>query len=261
MSRRATIRVRASTLEQKWIEGKTFLNFQWKSLQKRYCCHYHCSICYTELLFSQWLWLFLLSFLFTVCSSTCSKRSNSNLNITNEEQAEGKPTQTDMPLDTLPPLEGTTDQTTAANEPQDKEKAKKTKNNKGGKTENTSGNAQESPPPAGSQKAIPVLNNKKPNFRNQYVRLPSNLPMRSAACSLLWEALKTSPCSLTQNELTKPLYRKNPKTTFSGNFKDQKPNSRALKCHMRFDLFCRAVDNSCNRYLWKFKLHLTPVDC
>lgn len=111
------------------------------------------------------------------------------MNTPNEEQAEGKPTPTDLPPDTLPALEGAPDPNTFTNESQDKEKVKKTKNNKGGKAENASGNAQESPPPAGSlENAAPELNNKKHNFRNQYSRLPANLPMRSTACSLLWIA-------------------------------------------------------------------------
>lgn len=141
-------------------------------------------------------------------SSTCTntKHSTSNLNIPNEEQAEGKPTPTDLPPDTLPPLEGTTDSTVATNEPQDKEKVKKTKNNKGGKAENASANSQESSPPAGSQKKEdPELNNKKHSFRNQYARLPANLPMRSAACTLLWDASNHSSSSLNQTELLKAL--------------------------------------------------------
>ncbi|XP_046702051.1 soluble guanylate cyclase 88E-like [Silurus meridionalis] len=120
--------------------------------------------------------------------STCTntKRFNSNLNISNEEQAEVKPTPADLPSDTLPPLEGTTDSTVATNEPHDKEKVKKSKNNKGGKAENAWANSRESSPPADSQKKTgPVLNNKKHSFRNQYARLPANLPMRSAACTLL----------------------------------------------------------------------------
>lgn len=121
-------------------------------------------------------------------SSTCtnSKHSPSNTNTPNEEQAEGKPTPTDLPPDTLPALEGATDPNTFTNESQDKEKVKKTKNNKGGKAENTSVNAQESTPPADSQEnAAPELNNKKHSFRSQYSRLPANLPMRSTACNLL----------------------------------------------------------------------------
>lgn len=128
---------------------------------------------------------YLLSFSF---SSTCtnSKHSPSNMNTPNEEQAEGKPTPTDLPPDTLPALEGAPDPNTFTNESQDKEKVKKTKNNKGGKAENASGNAQESTPPAGSQEnAAPELNNKKHSFRSQYSRLPANLPMRSTACNLL----------------------------------------------------------------------------
>ncbi|XP_048009420.1 soluble guanylate cyclase 88E-like isoform X1 [Megalobrama amblycephala] len=121
--------------------------------------------------------------------STCtnSKHSPSNLNTPNEEQAEGKPTPTDLPPDAPPALEGDPDTNTFTNESQqDKEKVKKTKNNKGGKAENASGNAQESTPPAGGQEnAAPELNNKKHSFRSQYTRLPANLPMRSTACSLL----------------------------------------------------------------------------
>lgn len=121
--------------------------------------------------------------------STCtnSKHSPSNRNTPNEEQAEGKPTPTDLPPDALPALEGAPDPNTFTNESQqDKEKVKKTKNNKEGKVENDSGNVQESTPPAGSQEnAATELNNKKHSFRSQYSRLPANLPMRSTACNLL----------------------------------------------------------------------------
>lgn len=108
------------------------------------------------------------------------------MNTPNEEQAEGKPTPSDLPQDTLPPLEGASDQTAFANESQEKEKAKKTKNNKGVKAESASGNAQETTPPAGGpENAAPEPNNKKHSFRSQYARLPANLPMRSTACRLL----------------------------------------------------------------------------
>lgn len=108
------------------------------------------------------------------------------MNTPNEEQAERKPTPSDLPQDPLPPSEGASDPTTFTNESQEKEKAKKTKNNKGGKAENASANTQEGTPPAGGpENATPELNNKKPSFRSQYVRLPANLPMRSTACSLL----------------------------------------------------------------------------
>ena len=72
-----------------------------------------------------------------VNSSTCTntKRSTSNLNIPNEEQAERKPTPTDMPAETLPQREGNTEAPSVSAEPQEKEKAKKTKNNKGAKPE------------------------------------------------------------------------------------------------------------------------------
>ncbi|KAI7806360.1 soluble guanylate cyclase 88E-like [Triplophysa rosa] len=120
--------------------------------------------------------------------STCtnSKHPPSDMNTPNEEQAEGKPTPSDLPQDTLQPLEGTSDPTTFINESQEKEKAKKIKNNKGGKADNASGNAQESTSPAGGpDNAAPELNNKKHSFRSQYARLPANLPMRSTSCSLL----------------------------------------------------------------------------
>ncbi|XDV40411.1 hypothetical protein PO909_009503 [Leuciscus waleckii] len=121
--------------------------------------------------------------------STCtnSKHSPSNRNTPNEEQAEGKPTPTDLPPDALPALEGAPDPNTFTSESQqDKEKVKKTKNNKEGKVENASGNVQESTPPAGGQEnAATELNNKKHSFRSQCSRLPANLPMRSTACNLL----------------------------------------------------------------------------
>ncbi|KAK7147231.1 hypothetical protein R3I94_009925 [Phoxinus phoxinus] len=121
--------------------------------------------------------------------STCtnSKHSPSNLNTPNEEQAEGKPTPTDMPPDALPALEGAPDPNTFTNESQqDKEHVKKTKNNKEEKVENALGNAQENTPPAGGQEnAATELHNKKHRFRSQYSRLPANLPMRSTACNLL----------------------------------------------------------------------------
>ncbi|TRY90411.1 hypothetical protein DNTS_018908 [Danionella cerebrum] len=121
-------------------------------------------------------------------SSTCtnSKHSPSNVNTPNEEQAEGKPVATELPPDAVPALEGAADPNTFATESQDKEKVKKTRNIKGGKAENPSGNVQESAPSAGGQEnTAPELNNKKHGFRSQYVRLPTNLPLRSTACNLL----------------------------------------------------------------------------
>lgn len=81
------------------------------------------------------------------------------MNTPNEQQAEGKRTPSDLPQDTLQPLEGASDPTTFITESQEKENVKKTKNDKGGKADNASGNAQESTSPAGgSENTAPELN-------------------------------------------------------------------------------------------------------
>lgn len=138
-----------------------------------------------------WRGHYVSCFLFysLVRSSTCTntKRSHSNLNIPNQEQAEGKASPTELPPDPLPPPEGSTEASMVATEAQDKEKVKMTKNDKGVKAENNSGNAQEGAPPSGGQENAGglVLNNKKHSLRQQYRRLPANLPMRSTSCRLL----------------------------------------------------------------------------
>lgn len=111
----------------------------------------------------------------------------SNLLITSgEEQAEGKPSPNEFPPDALPPPEAANEPQAISTELQDKEKVKKTKNNKGGKMEASQGNAPESLSPTdGMDNPGPLLNNKRNSFRQQYAKLPSNLPMRSAACSIL----------------------------------------------------------------------------
>lgn len=113
----------------------------------------------------------------------------STLNITGgEEQAEGKPSPNDLPLDTLPPPEAPNEPPAVSTEPQEKEKAKKTKNNKGGKLEVPQLNArpESSQPADGLENPAPFLSSKRNSFREQYVKLPTTLPMRSAACSILW---------------------------------------------------------------------------
>lgn len=112
----------------------------------------------------------------------------SNLNITgSEEQAEGKPSPSDLPLDNLPTPEAANEPPTISAESQEKEKAKKTKNNKGAKLEVPLGNEMpESLLSAdGLENPGPLLNSKRNSFRQQYVKLPANLPMRSASCSIL----------------------------------------------------------------------------
>ncbi|CDQ98351.1 unnamed protein product [Oncorhynchus mykiss] len=133
--------------------------------------------------------------------STCTntKRSTSNLNIPNEEQAEGKPTPTELPAEPLPSLEGAPEDSTDPTEPQEKKVKKNTKNNnKGGAAKPEAppqqvNVVQESAvPPAAAQETptappattAPVLNNKRNSFR-QHTKLPAHLPMRSTSCCLL----------------------------------------------------------------------------
>ncbi|KAF0032118.1 hypothetical protein F2P81_016673 [Scophthalmus maximus] len=121
-------------------------------------------------------------------TSTNAKRMASNLNIaSSEEQAEGKPSPSDLPLDTLPPPEAANEPPSLSAEPPEKEKAKKTKNNKVDKLDVPQGNAMpESLPLAdGLENPGPFLNNKRNSFRQQYAKLPANLPLRSNACTIL----------------------------------------------------------------------------
>lgn len=121
-------------------------------------------------------------------TSTNAKHMASNIHIgSSEEQAEGKPSPSDLPLDALPPPEAANEPPAVSTEPQEKEKVKKTKNNKEAKLEVPQGNAApESLSPAdGPENPGPLLINKRNSFRQQYVKLPTNLPMRSAACSIL----------------------------------------------------------------------------
>lgn len=124
------------------------------------------------------------------CSSTSTnaKRMSSNLHIaSSDDQAEGKPSPSDLPLDALPPPEAASNPPSASAEPPEKEKAKKTKNNKGARLEVPQGNAMPEflAPADGLENPGPFLNSKRNSFREQYIKLPANLPMRSAACSIL----------------------------------------------------------------------------
>lgn len=120
--------------------------------------------------------------------STNAKRMASNVHITSsEDKAEGKPSPSDLPLDPLPPPEAANETPAILTGSQKKEKAKKTKNNKGAKLDVPQGNAilESSPPADELENQGPLLNNKKNSFRQQYAKLPTNLPMRSATCSIL----------------------------------------------------------------------------
>ncbi|XP_063734777.1 soluble guanylate cyclase 88E-like isoform X2 [Eleginops maclovinus] len=121
--------------------------------------------------------------------SSNTKRMGSNLNIGgSEEQVEAKPSPSDLPLEPAPPPEVASEPAAVSDEPQEKEKekekAKKTKNNKGPKLEGPPVNAvPESLPP--EENPAPLINSKRNSFRQQYAKLPTTLPMRSASCSIL----------------------------------------------------------------------------
>lgn len=112
----------------------------------------------------------------------------SNLNIiSGEEQAEGKPSPSDLPQDTLPLPEAANEPRSISTDPQEKERAKKTKNDKMARLEVPQGNVmlETSPSTDGLDNPGPLLSRKRNSFRQQYVKLPANLPMRSASCSIL----------------------------------------------------------------------------
>lgn len=111
----------------------------------------------------------------------------SNQQLSSDEQTEGKPSSGDLPQDALPPPEAANEASTVSTEPQEKEKAKKTKNSRGSKSEAPQGNpAPESLLSAdGLEHPFQRFNNKRNSFRQQYTKLPSNLPMRSASCAVL----------------------------------------------------------------------------
>lgn len=124
----------------------------------------------------------------TSSTSTNAKHMASNIHITaGEEQAEGKPSPNDLPLDTLSPPEAANEPPAPSTELHEKERVKKTKNNKGARLEAPQGNAagESSPSADGLENPGPALNSKRNSFRQQYAKLPTNLPMRSAACSIL----------------------------------------------------------------------------
>lgn len=135
-------------------------------------------------------WQTLIMCEYTSSTSTNAKQMASNLQITgSDEQVEGKPSPSDLPLDAQPPPEAANEPPSISTEPQEKEKVKKTKNNKGSKSEAPQGNpAPESSSPAdGLDIPVPLLN-KRNSFRQQYAKLPTNLPMRSASCAILWDS-------------------------------------------------------------------------
>ncbi|XP_051922435.1 soluble guanylate cyclase 88E-like [Hippocampus zosterae] len=118
--------------------------------------------------------------------STDGKHMSSSQPISGgEDQAEGSPS--DLRQDTLPLPEGTSEPTGAPGDLQEKEKSKKTKNNKGAKAEEGLGFAASelAPPVDDSEHPGPMLNMKRNSFRQQYAKLPTNLPIRSASCTLL----------------------------------------------------------------------------
>ncbi|XP_060936892.1 soluble guanylate cyclase 88E-like [Limanda limanda] len=120
-------------------------------------------------------------------ASPNTKRMASNLNIAkSDDQAEGKPSPSDLPLDTLPLPEAAEPRSVSV-EPQDKDKARKTKISKVSRLEVPQGIAivEDLLPVDGPENPAPFLNIKRHSFRQQYAKLPANLPMRSASCCIL----------------------------------------------------------------------------
>lgn len=122
----------------------------------------------------------------TSSASTSAKQLASNLHLGGEEPAEGKPGSSDLPQDALPPPEAANEAAAASAEPQEKEKVRKNRNNKACRSEVSQGNpAPESSLHAdGLDNPLPLLS-KRNSFRQQYAKLPANLPMRSTACTIL----------------------------------------------------------------------------
>ncbi|XP_061885710.1 soluble guanylate cyclase 88E-like [Entelurus aequoreus] len=121
-------------------------------------------------------------------TSTCAKRSDSCvLTSGGEEQAEGKTSPGDLPPDAVPLPEVATEPLNTSDELQEKEKSKKTKNNKGAKLDAVQGNPMSElmPPTDELENLGAFLQNKRNSFRQQYAKLPTNLPIRSASCTLL----------------------------------------------------------------------------
>lgn len=112
----------------------------------------------------------------------------SNVHISSSEEqaeAEGKPIPSDVPMETLPMPEASKEPPTISTESQKKERAKKTKNNKGAKLDVPQRKAILESSSHTDENAGPLLNNKKNSFRQQYAKLPTNLSVRSTTCSIL----------------------------------------------------------------------------
>lgn len=122
----------------------------------------------------------------TSSASTSAKQLASNLHLGGEEPAEGKPGSSDLLQDALPSPEAANEAPAVSAEPQEKEKVRKNRNNKACRLEVPQGSpAPESSPPAdGLDNPLPLLS-KRNSFRQQYAKLPTNLPMRSTACAIL----------------------------------------------------------------------------
>lgn len=130
---------------------------------------------------------------YTSSTSTNAKQAASNIHSAQgEERAEGKPSPSDLSPDAaaVSPPEAANEPTATATGDQERERARKMSKN------NNKGSCKLEVPPGGAatesssfgdglENAGPALNSKRNSFRQQYVKLPSNLPMRSAACCLL----------------------------------------------------------------------------
>lgn len=137
--------------------------------------------------------IFPISLESTRSTSTNAKQAVSNLHSTQgEERADGKLSPSELSPDAAnaPQPEAANDPVAAGAGDQERERARKMSkpNIKGsGKLEVPPGGAvnESSSFGDGMENAGPALNSKRNSFRQQYIKLPSNLPMRSAACRLL----------------------------------------------------------------------------
>ncbi|XP_077576724.1 soluble guanylate cyclase 88E-like [Stigmatopora nigra] len=107
-----------------------------------------------------------------------------------EEPTDGNANPGELPPDAPAPPEAVGEPPPAPGELQDKDKFKKSKNIKGGKAEAATAGAgpassELAPPPDVPENPGPLFNAKSNSFRQQYVKLPVNMPIRSASCVLL----------------------------------------------------------------------------
>ncbi|XP_068613334.1 LOW QUALITY PROTEIN: soluble guanylate cyclase 88E-like [Brachionichthys hirsutus] len=113
-------------------------------------------------------------------STSTGAKHDPAVSVRDQEQAERKPSNCEPPLEALPPAEAANEPLAFSAEPQEKEKNKKAKNNKGARLE-----VPELLPSDRLENPGPQLSRKRSSFRQQYAKLPGNLPVRSVSCCVL----------------------------------------------------------------------------